>query len=86
MRALPVLLLVALAAYVLWKLRQTARRVLSADGRTFVQIQPAGAPDANGMASASVWRPDPPDGNDYTPDLAWEMGQTDAAPMFRRFV
>ena len=68
------------------KLRQTAKRVLAADGRTFRRIKPAGQPDANGVATASIWRPVPDDGADYTPDLAWELGQTDAAPMFRRFV
>lgn len=84
-RAWLILLPFPLALLALWLITRK-RRVLAADGRTFVQIRAAGAPDANGVAAASIWRPDPPDGNDYTPDLAWELGQTDAPPMFRRFV
>lgn len=85
MRPAAWLIAAAVVAFVLWKLRQTARRVLGADGRTFVQLSPAGTPNAAGIAQSSVWRTDPDDGARYTPDLAYELGGSDA-PMFSRFV
>lgn len=72
-----------LAAYLILRPKS---RVTGSDGRTFELLAPAGEPDASGQAAASRWRTVPDDGNEYTADLQWELGQTTAAPMFRRFV
>jgi hypothetical protein len=85
MRGAAWLIAVAVVGFLIWKLRQTARRVLGANGRTYVLVTPAGRPNAAGIAQSSVWRADPDDGHRYTPDLAFELGGKDS-PMFSRFV
>jgi hypothetical protein len=62
-----------------WLLSRGGKTVTGSDGRKFRRKQAATE------NNPSIWRTVPDDGEDYFPDLGYDLGNSQATPIMRRF-